>query len=125
MRSLIPLLLLVALPIFADEPRIEFTPVASGLDLPVAITNAGDSRLFVTLQRGRVVIVDARGTRDFLDIRSLVLCCGERGLLSIAFHPRYASNRLFYVYYNDLQGDVVIARFQTSTDPDRADLSSR
>jgi len=60
----------------------------------------------------------------FLDIRTLVLCCGERGLLSIAFHPRYAENGFFYVYYTDRNGDVTIARYSVSSDPNRADSSS-
>ena len=55
-----------------------------------------------------VVIYD--GTRilpePFLDIRGLVLNGGERGLLSIAFHPRYAENGLFYANYTNLQGDT-------------------
>ena len=115
----------------ADDPRVELQQVASGLDLPVAITHAGDSRLFITLQRGRVVIYD--GTRilptAFLDIRSLVFCgdggsCGERGLLSVAFDPRYSENGRFFVYYTDRQGDLVIARYNVSADRDRADPSS-
>lgn len=110
---------------------VELQPLASGLDLPVAITHAGDSRLFITLQRGRVVIWD--GTRilpgPFLDIRSLVFCgngggCGERGLLSLAFHPRYAENGRFFVYYTDREGDLVIARYRVSADRDRADPAS-
>ncbi|HET7711191.1 MAG TPA: PQQ-dependent sugar dehydrogenase [Thermoanaerobaculia bacterium] len=122
------LIALVTVPLFA---AVELQPVVSGLDLPVAITHAGDSRLFITLQRGRIVIWD--GTRilpdPFLDIRSRVFCgnsgsCGERGLLSVAFHPRYAENGRFFVYYTDLQGDIVIARYNVSADRDRADPSS-
>jgi len=122
------LLLLVLFPIAmqaADDPRIELRPIVTGLDQPVAVAHAGDSRLFVTLQRGRIVIVDAAGTREFLNITPLVRCCGERGLLSVAFHPRYAENGFFYVYYTDAEGDIVIARYQRSADPDRADPASR
>ena len=122
------LFLLIALPIAAqaaDDPRIELRPIATGLDQPVAIAHAGDPRLFVTLQRGRIVIVDAAGTREFLNITSIVRSGGERGLLSVAFHPRYAENGFFYVYYTDAEGDIVIARYQRSADPDRADPASR
>jgi hypothetical protein len=126
MRLLPILLILLASTVFAaDDPRIELRPIATGLDLPVAITHAGDARLFVTLQRGRVLIVDSAGTREFLNLTSIVRCCGERGLLSVAFHPRYAENGFFYVYYNDAEGDVVIARYRRSADPDRADPASR
>lgn len=119
------LLLIFSLSANAAAPRVELQPVATELDQPVAITHAGDSRLFVTLQPGRIVIVDAAGTRDFLDLRSIVRSGGERGLLSVAFHPDYAANGFFYVYYTDAEGDIVIARYQRSGDPDRADPGSR
>jgi glucose/arabinose dehydrogenase len=130
MRSL-GLFALLFSAIAVSAQTIEFQPVATGLDQPVSITHAGDSRLFITLQRGRVLIDDAAGTREFLDIRALVFCgsggdCGERGLLSVAFHPRYAENGFFYVYYTDREGDIVIERYRRSaTDPDRADPTSR
>lgn len=109
-----------------DEPILGFERIASGLAAPVAITHAGDSRLFITLQDGRVVIWDGTTVRPepFLDIRDRVSSGGERGLLSIAFHPRYRENRWFFVNYTDLQGDTVVARFSVSADPDRADPSS-
>ena len=105
---------------------ISLRPVATGLDLPVAIAHANDSRLFITLQRGQIVIYD--GTQmlpaPFLDIRSLVLCCGERGLLSVAFHPNYSQNGFFFVYYTDLTGDINIARYKVGADPNVADPNS-
>ena len=76
------------------SPIVALEPIASGLDRPVAVTHAGDGsgRLFITLQGGKVVVHDGRIVLPtaFLDISSLVLCCGERGLLSVAFHPNYA-----------------------------------
>ncbi|HUP47241.1 MAG TPA: PQQ-dependent sugar dehydrogenase [Thermoanaerobaculia bacterium] len=131
MRSAILLFLalpLLALPLLAgDEPQIELRPVATLLELPVAITHAGDSRLFITLQRGRVMVLEGGVVREtpFLDITSRVSCCGERGLLSVAFHPRYAENGFFFVYYTDVVGDLVIARYSVSADPNRADPASR
>ena len=90
-------------PAQADPPpRVSLVEIASGLNRPVAITHAGDDsqRLFITLQDGKIVIYD--GTQvlpvPFLDISPLVSCCGERGLLSAAFHPAYASNGFFFVY---------------------------
>lgn len=123
-----PLLLALTLATaaWAADPVLVFEPVATGLADPVSITHAGDSRLFITLQDGRVVIHD--GTRvletPFLDIRSLVLSGGERGLLSIAFHPRYAENGFFFVNYTDRSGDTIVARYRVSSDPNRADPSS-
>jgi glucose/arabinose dehydrogenase len=96
---------------------VSLAPVVSGLSMPVAITHAGDSRLFITLQDGRIVIFD--GTQllptPFLDIRSLVACCGEEGLLSVAFHPDYANNGFFYVYYVNNASNLVIARYQRAS----------
>ncbi|HEV8659603.1 MAG TPA: PQQ-dependent sugar dehydrogenase, partial [Thermoanaerobaculia bacterium] len=77
--------------------------------------------------QGQILIFD--GARilpePFLDIRPQVLCCGERGLLGLAFHPQYGSNGFFYVYYVDFNEDAVIARYTVSDDPDVAKPSSR
>ncbi len=117
-----------ASPVVAQAtPMLTLEPVANGLPNLVSVTHAGDSRLFITLQGGLVMIHD--GTRvlpePFLDIRNLVLSGGERGLLSVAFHPGYAQNGLFYVNYTDLRGDTVVARYSVSQfDPNRANPSS-
>ena len=91
--------------------------VASGLQAPTFLTApAGDSRLFITERAGRIRIV-ANGTllaTPFLDISSLTTTTGERGLLSVAFHPQYASNGYFFLYYTNLAGDIVIERRQVS-----------
>jgi glucose/arabinose dehydrogenase len=128
MNRTLAFVLALALPLFAfaADPLISLERIASGLDSPVSITHAGDSRLFITLQPGQVVIWD--GARilptPFLDIRNMVSSDGERGLLSAAFHPRYAENGLFFVNYTNLQGDTVIARYHVSSDPNRADPDS-
>ncbi len=107
----------------AAAQTLKLVPIVSGLDKPVAITHAGDARLFITLQSGQVVIHDGTSLVPelFLDIRPLVSCCGERGLLSIAFHPRYQENGRFFVYYTNRNGDLVIARYAVSQERDRAD----
>ena len=51
--------------------------------------------------------------RPFLDIRRLVLAGGEQGLLSVAFHPRYARNRRFYVNYTDRNGDTRVVEYRS------------
>ncbi|HEX7151211.1 MAG TPA: PQQ-dependent sugar dehydrogenase [Thermoanaerobaculia bacterium] len=128
MRKLPGLLFLFLLPtLLLAQERVELRLVASGFVNPVAITHAGDTRLFITLQEGRVVIHD--GTQllptPFLDVRSLVSTGGERGLLSIAFHPRYRDNGYFYVNYTDVNGHTVVARYSRSaSDPNRADPGS-
>ncbi len=112
----------------ALQDSIALLPIATGLMNPVSITHAGDGsgRLFITLQRGKVIIIDGdqRLSRTFLDITERVSCCGERGLLSIAFHPRYKSNGTFFVNYTDRNGDTIIARYTVSSDPNAADSLS-
>ena len=102
--------------------------VASGLQAPTFLTApAGDSRLFVIERAGRIRIID-NGTllaTPFLDISSLTTTDGERGLLSMAFHPQYASNGYFFLYYTDLIGNIVIERRQVSAgNPNVADAQA-
>jgi glucose/arabinose dehydrogenase len=60
----------------------------------------------------------------FLDITSLVLSGGERGLLGLAFHPGYATNRRFFVNYTRRpDGATVVAEYRASaSNPDVADV---
>jgi len=128
MNRSLALLLALVFPLLASgaEPQITLQQIASGLDSPVSITHAGDSRLFITLQDGEVVIWDRTTilAPPFLDIRALTSKGGERGLLSIAFHPRYAENGFFFVNYTNTSGHTVIARYRVSADPNRADAAS-
>jgi glucose/arabinose dehydrogenase len=109
-----------------SAPEIALETLATGLAQPTSITHAGDARIFLTLQRGQIVVFAdgrVRGT-PFLDIQSLVGCCGERGLLGLAFHPRYSENGFFFVDYTNVAGDTVIARYRVSGNPEVADASS-
>src|SRR5688572_33510611 len=78
--------------------ELAVVPVATGLAAPVFLTApANDARLFVLEQAGRIRIIEG-GTllpAPFLDITSIVGSGGERGLLGLAFHPRYATNGFF------------------------------
>jgi len=111
----------------AAAPVVTLEPVASGLGQITGITNARDDRLFVTVQTGQILILSngqALAT-PFLDISSKITCCGERGLLSVAFHPNYANNGFFFVYYTDLGGDIAIARYRRSAlDANQAEPTS-
>jgi glucose/arabinose dehydrogenase len=104
--------------------------VASGLSYPVfACSPSGDlERLFIVEQPGRIKILDliggTVGGTPFLDISSLVSFSGERGLLSMAFHPDYDANGTFFVNYTNNSGNTVIARYTVSGDPDVADPGS-
>jgi glucose/arabinose dehydrogenase len=108
-------------------PAVRFTEVIRGLAAPVDLTApAGDARLFVAEQPGRIRIIrDGQlAATPFLDITALVRSGGERGLLGLAFHPRYASTGFFFVSYTDVNGDSRIVRYRVSADPDRADPGS-
>jgi glucose/arabinose dehydrogenase len=121
--------LAAALPAFTAcpiVPTLVLTPIATGLTAPVFVSGApGDAtRLFVVEQPGRILIVENGEvlTTPFLDITALTIQDAEQGLLGLAFHPGYASNRRFYVHYGDLRGDITIAEFLRSADsPTRAE----
>jgi glucose/arabinose dehydrogenase len=109
-------------------PRIALERVASGFSNPVHVTHANDgsSRLFVIEQRGivRVLKDGAILPTPFLDISARVSCCGERGLLSIAFPPGRGPKSEFYADYTDASGDTAVSRFSVSGDPNAADETS-
>ena len=102
----------------ADEGplRLKLTPVAKGLEAPVDVTSTPSEpdRLYVVEQPGRIRTIDdgKLSPRPFLDITNDVQAGGEQGLLSVAFHPDYERNRLFYVDYTDLNGDTRVVEYE-------------
>ena len=115
----------------ASPLTIRMQPFLSGLSLPVHILSAkdGTKRLFVVQQRGiiKVVQAGANTTTDFLNISSVVSSTGnERGLLGLAFHPQFATNRRFFVYYTrQTDGAIEIAEYQTfAANPNQGDPST-
>ncbi len=106
---------------------------ASGLQQPTVITHAGDDRLFVVEQIGRIRIIagDQLLPTPFLDITDRVGSAGsEQGLLGLAFHPNYATAGApgagtFYVNYTDRSGTTHLSRFNVRAgDPNRAEPDS-
>jgi len=109
-------------------------------EFPVSLaTPPGENkRIFVVEQTGRIILVadPANPTRQvFLDISDRVAYASpeeEGGLLGLAFHPRYATNGYFYVFYlcNTATADGVgrhnrLSRFTRSrSDPTKADPGS-
>ena len=102
---------------------------ASGLSPLTQVTNAGDgtNRLFLVERRGTV-----RSYRNgaiqpgfFIDIRSLVLDDGsERGLLGLAFDPRFRTNHRLYVYYTRVGGDIVLRQYTANSTRTRVSLTT-
>jgi glucose/arabinose dehydrogenase len=109
-----------------DNGTIAFTPYVSGLSSPVDLVDAGDGsgRLYVVQQDGQIRIIrnGALLPTPFLDLASKIACCGEQGLLGLAFHPKYAQNGFFYVYYTRTgDGTLTIERYQRT--PDNTNLA--
>lgn len=110
-----------------NQTGIQLQLFADGLKAPLYVTAPpADPRVFIVEQPGRIRIV--KNSRllptPFLDLTDRVSFGGERGLFSVAFHPQYAKNGLFYVNYTDKKGDTHIERYTVSEDPDAADPAS-
>ena len=120
----------------------DLTGADSGLRIdvrPLAITGAGDgsNRLFVATQHGTIHVwknnPQVRRAPLFLDIRDRVSFNekqNEEGLLGLAFHPRFAENGQFFVYYTASRAEQkirqsIVSRFRvSSSNPNQADLAS-
>jgi glucose/arabinose dehydrogenase len=110
-----------------DPTRINVAlrSAGSGFDNPVLVTNAGDryGRRFVVEQTGYVRTLETGPVATpFLDLHTRVLCCGERGLLGLAFHPSFASNGKLYVNYTRTgDGATVIDEYRVTTNRNNVD----
>ncbi|HMG70778.1 MAG TPA: PQQ-dependent sugar dehydrogenase [Gemmatimonadaceae bacterium] len=97
--------------------QLALQPVVSGLiNASFATSLAADSRLFIVERVGRVRIFKdgALLATPFFDISDHVNSVGERGMLSIAFDPDYATNGYVYAYYTDALSNMIVERL-TST----------
>jgi glucose/arabinose dehydrogenase len=113
---------------------VTWNKVYSGFSSPLEITHAHDGRqrLFVVEQSGKIRIIRGGSVppAPFIDLGlaglDVIASGGERGLLGIAFHPQYATNRRFYVNYTrKSDGATVIARYLASAgNADVADPAS-
>jgi glucose/arabinose dehydrogenase len=114
-----------------DPSLYQWEKVLGGFRLPVFLTGAGDGsgRLFIVTQPGVISVIRDGVILDtpFLDIQEQVSkpdqsgYYGERGLLGLAFHPRFHENGYFYVNYTDRDGNTVIARYTAIPTADQAD----
>jgi len=100
--------------------------VVSGLRAPLDLQSVpGDTeRLYVVEQGGRIRIVrNGQIAGTFLDVAGRLSSGGERGLLGLAFHPQFATNRRFFVNYTNPAGDTHVSEFRASS-ADAADPAS-
>lgn len=113
------------------DPSVELVQVAGGLVDPinVAAPYDGSGRLFVVERVGTIRIIENGEVLEepFLDISNEVkIDFLEQGLLGLAFHPEYADNGRFFVFYSDYRtnGDHFIVEYNVSDDPNVADPES-
>src|SRR5262245_29338736 len=130
--SFVVLRAIVALLMFSYPARaqLQLQPYVSGLTLPVGfVQDPGNPSIqYVVEQVGRIRTI-VNGTllsTPFLDVSSLISCCGEQGLLGLAFPADYAASRRFYINYTNAAGNTVVARYlRSASNPLLADPSSR
>ncbi len=99
----------------------------TGLTSATAFAQAPDGRIFVTQQGGALRVIKNGVLQSTPFVTLTVDPNGERGLLGVAFHPEFASNRHIYVYYTTTEGGTHnrISRFTASAaNPDVAQAGS-
>ena len=96
-----------------DALELQWTQVAEGFASPVLLVASPLGDDVIVEQPGRIVTI---GGSVLLDIRDDVVFQGERGLLGLAYHPDFATNRLAYVNYIDGGGDTAIEEFRVGDD---------
>ena len=106
----------------AQEPgrahHFDVERIASGLNRPtwVGAAPGDDGGLWVLEQPGRVVRIAGTRRRTLLDLSGQVLTGAEQGLLGIAFHPDFMTDRRLYLHWSDRRGDTRVAEFRARRD---------
>lgn len=121
---LLTILLIFLSPVLllAQAPTVSYVSEITGLSAPVDLVNAGDgtNRLFIVEQAGIVKVRNGSTITQFANFgaggANIISSGGERGLLSMAFHPNYdgVNNRYFFIYYTNAAGDIAVTRYQTT-----------
>jgi glucose/arabinose dehydrogenase len=111
--------------------KVQLVEVAKDLKRPVAFVVApGDARgrwFVVEQHRGRIQIFEggAKQKPPFFDIDGKVSTGNEQGLLGLAFHPKFATNKKLYVHYTDTDDHTHVVEYTVSADdPDRVDMAT-
>jgi len=124
-----------------NKNSVSLKLVTEGLTSPLLLVESPDNsgRLFVIDQTGQIYIIKdgTRQTQPFLDIQGKLVpregAQDERGLLGLAFHPDFANNGRFFVYYSgplraeapdDWDHTNFVAEYMASPGSDQADASS-
>lgn len=137
-RSILTVFVLAAIAAFpgavSAATLVPLAPPSSWSSSPIhAASPPGDPRLFLVERAGTVRLIKGGVLQPtpFLTVPN-VNTGGERGLLSIAFPPDYASSGLFYVFtvaeaadgFGGSPGDLRILEYERSANPDLADPTS-
>ncbi len=113
-----------------NAQTVSIESFGTGFSVPIDITHAGDSRLFIVERHGTIKILNDDGTVNataFLDINARVGSSnGEQGLLSLAFHPDYvyATGGFIFVNYTNNSGNTVISKFTVAANSSIANATS-
>ena len=114
-----------------SAPPVDLTlqAVDSGYDFPVlVIAPPGDATRLLVLERGGRVILIKNGVRQdsaYVNLTGLTGVPGvarEYGVLGLAFHPQYATNRRLFVYLEDPNEDTQLIELAAEPGLDHADL---
>ena len=113
-------LLFLLFPLFSwAQPNISIEPIYDNFNQPLALTHAGDERIFIVQKEGKIICINTKTEEryTFLDIENLVSTnANERGLLGLAFDPDFKNNGYFFINYTNNQGNTVIARLGLQVD---------
>jgi cysteine-rich repeat protein len=109
-------------------PGLDAVLVQGGLTRPLLVTapRLDPNRIFILEQEGFVRIVKngVPVAMPFIDVSADSQCCGEQGLLGMAFAPDYETSGIFYLSYTNNSGKPEVRRFTVSANPDVANTSS-
>jgi glucose/arabinose dehydrogenase len=134
LRLVLPVLLGVAAGCGSDAAGPSASPASltlaaidSGYDFPIqVIAPPGDTSRLMVLERGGRVVLRKHGVRldsAFVNLTGLTGVPGvarEYGVLSIAFHPQYATNRRIFAYLIDTNEDTRLIELTATADFDHA-----
>jgi glucose/arabinose dehydrogenase len=111
-----------------SKVTVALEPVVDVPDGPLGVVDAGDGtgRLFVATQAGRIWTVTngRRADHPFLDVSGEITTGGERGLLGLAFHPKFPEDPRFFIDYTDGSGNTVVAQLEVTSPTADADPRS-
>src|ERR671915_1257452 len=92
--------------------------IATGFNRPtfVGVAPGDATSLWILEQPGRVVRLQGNRRTTMLDLTGQVTIGAEQGLLGIAFHPDFATDRRLYLHWSDRNGDTRVGEFRARDD---------